>query len=1017
MKSETTIFFSLFVFSILIASSVLVSAQDTSTGNLTNTSKGGLVVRPAKLGIYRVTIPLFSDYVASKSFVVGNAYDFPLNISLKLNGNLSQIVELSETDFVLQPNETKTISYFLTIKEPGLYGSGIGIIASSSGKTARVGYQADLYVFAGKSRVPETVLYAVGGVGVVVAAFLGFKMFGKKVKGKKIKILSSVVLPFAIFILSVASFASFAQDTGAANIAMVVKDASSLDPTHEQRIYNILSDMGHDITLVDKNVGVNYNNFDLIVVAGRPLSGGSMDSFVANIPVNDVPTIAIDFVSPNNWGWVSNTGTSSLSSSTRNKVYPQIIHPLTDGYAVNQKVYVHLIAGYTLVDLIEQKTNMTTVASFYNDESLPIIAYANPNTQLATGKKVANNAAIVFFGITYPNLWTEDAVNLFKNSVNWLTSLDFNPPTVPQLATPDSGFDKDGNVMWQWTASNSTSGILFYEFQLSNSPTFSTILYNTTTTNLNVTTTGLADTQTYYARVRAWDSLNIYSNWSNVAQVTIDSSNLIVKINSPASGSTVSSGSSVTVNVTVASPNRMPATNGTCSVSIANTFAANLTFNKTINTCSGSVTAPTATFSGPSFLVVTAINSLGNFNSSTVPIYYQGPSAPSTSSSSSGGGSGSSDSTFVGALLFVQSPTQFTAHENSDLTFVANVKNDGLVDVETVKVVVEKMDIASSEVTPEIISSLPAQSSQNFTITLHFQEGSAGSYQFRIKILAYGVSITKRMSVDVLPEIKEPKLRVAGVQFPASFVAGQEITVNITLANDGNDVADTQVNLTLPTGWDVRKEDTDQALVIDAGSQEALLFHVTPSSESGKLDFLVNYTVADQEKTLTQSYDVNVTQPTQSGITALVTFIGNPEFFVPALVGLGAFLVVYFGMGGSSAASGLFRGLKAIRFPKISQLSQSFSKLPKISLAPLNNFMNSLRSTPTFRYVWPRGGRGLFINSFFGNGSSAPSSTASVARAASGRVSRTASTRVMQKTSMYDKWETRWHSPRRGGGS
>jgi len=129
LKTETAVVFSLFVFSMLIASAIFVFAQETSTTTTTtNTTtstttpaRKGLLVSPAKLGIYRITIPLFSDYVENKSFMVGNAYDFPINISLKWNGNISEVAELSVTSFTLQPNETRQVYYTLTVKEPGAY--------------------------------------------------------------------------------------------------------------------------------------------------------------------------------------------------------------------------------------------------------------------------------------------------------------------------------------------------------------------------------------------------------------------------------------------------------------------------------------------------------------------------------------------------------------------------------------------------------------------------------------------------------------------------------------------------------------------------------------------------------------------------------------------------------------------------------------------------------------------------------------------------------------------------------
>jgi len=1024
IKAELTILFSLFALSILITSAlpalpVFAQTQTsttttttitTMTNTTTTTARRGLVVKPAQLGTYRVTIPMFSDYVATQSFIIGNAYDVPMNVTLKMSGNVSQVAQLAEASFLLQPNETKTVYYALTVKEPGIYTGGAVVVASVLGRTTFVGYQADLNVLALKSQVPEAAVYVVAGVAALAVAGFGLRKISSKRHGKRLKFLFTMSL---FFVLS----AGFAASAHAAEIAMVVKNANSLDLTHEKRIYDILSEMGHDVTLVDKNIGINYNTYDMIVIAGRPFGGGQLDSFVANIPVNEVPTIAIDYYYLDDWGWVKPPGASSLSSSDRHKVYIQAVNPITNGYSLGQKVYIHLIDGYTIVDMVKSNTNMTTVATADVDAGLPIITYANPNTQLANGKKVGNHAAVIFFGATYPNLWTEDAVRLFKNSVNWLVSLDFVPPTTPQLATPDSGFDRDGTVTWQWTASNSSSGILNYEFELSSSPQFTTLFYSSLTGNLNITTTGLIDAQTYYARVRAWDSVNIHSEWSNVAQVTIDTSNLIVKINSPASDSTISAGSSVLINATIAAPNRMPPVNGTCNVTIANAFAGTVPFNKTINTCSGSVTAPSIAFTGPSLLSVIPKNTLGNTNSSSIPIYYQGPASSSGSGSSSSFGGGSSDfgGNMNSALLFVQVPTQFTAHENSDLTFAVIVKNDGLVDVQAVKVNVEKMDFATPAVEPALVDDLPARASQNFTVTLHFPEGSQGNYPFRVKILAYGASITKRVTVDVLPEIMEPRLSIADVQLPERFLAGQETTVNVTLANDGNMVAEASVNIAFPAGWSMREEEQDQPIVVDEGSQQDLLFHVTPSEENGHLDFIVSYFANEQDRSFTQSYDVNVTEPVAAALTGLFAFVQSPEFFIPTLLGIGVLLALYFGTGGLKETKHIrptLTGLK--KLGSLNYLSDSLKSMGN-SLGRSASGLISLLSPSheSFRYVWPRGNKGYLFNYLFGAGAGAAAGAAAGgAAAASTRAARSPrqiQARATVKDAMFDKWEARYH--------
>ena len=72
--------------------------------------------------------------------------------------------------------------------------------------------------------------------------------------------------------------------------------------------------------------------------------------------------------------------------------------------------------------MVSVLTELNFVATAYKSGSLGLIAYATPNTELYNGERVSTDSAIVFFGITSPLYWTDEAVELFKNSVNWLTN-------------------------------------------------------------------------------------------------------------------------------------------------------------------------------------------------------------------------------------------------------------------------------------------------------------------------------------------------------------------------------------------------------------------------------------------------------------------------------------------------------------------------------------------------------------------------------------------------------------------
>ena len=105
------------------------------------------------------------------------------------------------------------------------------------------------------------------------------------------------------------------------NVGLVVKDSNSLSFIHERKVKTTLEDMGFDVTLIDENSGiVDYSQFSLIVVAGRPgnvyIYEHFSDEFGETIPVNDYPSVVIGTHLLNNWGWVK-PGAMSTASSTQ----------------------------------------------------------------------------------------------------------------------------------------------------------------------------------------------------------------------------------------------------------------------------------------------------------------------------------------------------------------------------------------------------------------------------------------------------------------------------------------------------------------------------------------------------------------------------------------------------------------------------------------------------------------------------------------------------------------------------
>jgi hypothetical protein len=576
----------------------------------TNSALASLTIQPAKLGILRLTISPFFPAKATGSFEIKNTYNYSISVNLTASKNITDIISLSENSFSLGSNETKEIAYMVTVTEPGNYVGNIEVLASSGVKKAKIGYQVDLAVIARKSNLDSTVL--IGGavlVAAVASTFVYFKKFKKRKTNKKM-----IALAFCF-----ASLLLLSSNVLAANIAMVVKDATALSPEHEEGIYNILANMGHNVTLVDKNIDVNYYDYNLIVIAGRPLSSSGLDDFVANIPVNNIPTIGIDYSFLDNWGWVGWGGRSSYGTSQMLKLYIQSLHPITVGFSPGTSVDARTVVGYKAVDMIRGGTSFTFVATVDAAGQYGLIAYAPPKTQLANNKRIADDSAAVFIGVNYPIYWTEDMKQIFENSVNWLLNLEYEPPTIPTLTGPSTA---KSSATYTWTASSDTSGIQYYQFQLSKNSDFSPTVVDVDITGLQYISSGLKDGTKYYAKVRAVDNVGVPSEWSNVITTVSDSSNIILKINSPTEGTVLHLSDAIDVDVDVAG-SRVP-DGSICTITIGGNFIANMTYDKSIGKCSDSVIIP-ATLDGKAIgatsFTVSVTNSVGSTNSTSVAIF------------------------------------------------------------------------------------------------------------------------------------------------------------------------------------------------------------------------------------------------------------------------------------------------------------------------------------------------------------------------------------------------------------
>jgi hypothetical protein len=118
---------------------------------LTTVVSANLIVKPGKQG--RMVLQLFPFIPATftRTIEIGNNYNFSLSIQLKPSENFTDIMEISEGNFTLQPNERKKVEYTVTVREPGVITGGIVVVPAIGNETLSYAYQSDLTVVAYRS--------------------------------------------------------------------------------------------------------------------------------------------------------------------------------------------------------------------------------------------------------------------------------------------------------------------------------------------------------------------------------------------------------------------------------------------------------------------------------------------------------------------------------------------------------------------------------------------------------------------------------------------------------------------------------------------------------------------------------------------------------------------------------------------------------------------------------------------------------------------------------------------------
>lgn len=126
-----------FVFLLVLANSIMLSAVTGSMGN------ARMILYPEVNG--------WTNTVIEKSILVKNVNDMPINITLELDENSSNFIELIDKSFILESGEEKKAQFEVKVKKEGKYEGRINVFFRPiEGKESGVVLSSTIVVIATK---------------------------------------------------------------------------------------------------------------------------------------------------------------------------------------------------------------------------------------------------------------------------------------------------------------------------------------------------------------------------------------------------------------------------------------------------------------------------------------------------------------------------------------------------------------------------------------------------------------------------------------------------------------------------------------------------------------------------------------------------------------------------------------------------------------------------------------------------------------------------------------------------
>ena len=717
----------------------------------------------------------------------------------------------------------------------------------------------------------------------------------------------------------------------AEKIAMIVKDASNLSIYHETSLKDILENMGHDITLVDNSTSITYSDYDLIVVAGRPKQETALDSFVKDIPVNDHPTVAIDYYYPDDWGWSTHMrGIDANSVSISNTS-----HPIVSGYTGTKTVYDPYFSNGKLIFTQSYETNLDQVA-YYGTVYSSVISVAETNTTLSNGN--VTNSRIVLFGVSFPKYWNSVAEDLFKNSVDWVLageSLNSKELDVDDDGVDEQATNSDSNIIngyENYTDSNNNTAVTSldadddgktdYLIDINNTEGYDKywdpddeFLSNVTKSgeyyliDIDDTDGGMPDKVYYNETLSILQTLeydvnsdavnetildvNSNNETDSIDMIWDDSDNLVYGLpdltvtDITFSNDNPTSGDSVTITALLENDGY---DEGEFLIEflVDGSVKESRTFNITDAQFSWSAVAGTheIKISLDSDEKIFESDEANNERAESLSVNSPDPSP-------SPGGDG-------GTIVYekkiqITAPDSIDIEKDEEYSFKVYVKNTGNVNLKSVMLKI--LGIPSSWTKMPAETDIPIGQEKSFSVTL--KPRAAGSYNFSLKAYSQNSLLKeKTILLDVNePEVKEPNITITDFALP-NMSAGESSVVSLQLKNTGNDIGAVTVFLVVPEDWTVSPEEV--MISLNPEEERTVDFNLALPGNASDSSIEAHAVYYDNSGMQTAVQTAELALEERSPLTGMATFVGNYIIFIAAFVIIITAITVFYSFGRES---------------------------------------------------------------------------------------------------------------------